>query len=615
MFQDIRWRIAIPYVILILVVMGGLTIYLSRTTRDAQLEALRNSLLVQARTLSASLQPSFDNVGAEGLDQQANLWSELLRARVTIIGTDGTVLGESDEDRELMNNHLNRPEVQQALVRGEGSSIRFSQTLDTDMMYAAVPLEKAGEIIAIVRIALPLEQIERNIGQLQRAILTAALIASAAAVVVAVVIAGRTSRSVHRLTQVANRMAAGDLDARLRLAPRDDLGDLTRAFNYMGDQLRDRVHDLADERGRLAAVLDNMADGVLITDGMGRVGMINPAAARLLRVDSEEAIGRSFAEVTRHHGLIESWQQGFDQRQEQMTAVEIDRKGTFVQMIVSPLDMADGQGCLVILQDLTRIRRLETVRRDFISNISHELRTPLASLKALVETLRDGAMDDPPAAKRFLDHAEYEVDALTQMVEELLELTRIESGMVPLRLSPTPVSDVVLPPVDRFRRQAERHDLSLIVDLPDDLPPVMSDASRAQQVVGNLVHNSIKFTPEGGTVTIQAKLGGDEPVVVISVQDTGTGIPASELPRIFERFYKADQSRSSGGIGLGLAIAKHLTQAHGGRIWAKSKGGKGSTFYFTLPIAGESSEEEGAKTTGTRTEDVALAENESTNSS
>jgi two-component system phosphate regulon sensor histidine kinase PhoR len=615
MFQDIRWRIAIPYVILILVVMGGLTIYLSRTTRDAQLEALRNSLLVQARTLSASLQPSFDNVGAEGLDQQANLWSELLRARVTIIGTDGTVLGESDEDRELMNNHLNRPEVQQALVRGEGSSIRFSQTLDTDMMYAAVPLEKAGEIIAIVRIALPLEQIERNIGQLQRAILTAALIASAAAVVVAVVIAGRTSRSVHRLTQVANRMAAGDLDARLRLAPRDDLGDLTRAFNYMGDQLRDRVHDLADERGRLAAVLDNMADGVLITDGMGRVGMINPAAARLLRVDSEEAIGRSFAEVTRHHGLIESWQQGFDQRQEQMTAVEIDRKGTFVQMIVSPLDMADGQGYLVILQDLTRIRRLETVRRDFISNISHELRTPLASLKALVETLRDGAMDDPPAAKRFLDHAEYEVDALTQMVEELLELTRIESGMVPLRLSPTPVSDVVLPPVDRFRRQAERHDLSLIVDLPDDLPPVMSDASRAQQVVGNLVHNSIKFTPEGGMVTIRAKLGGDEPVVVISVQDTGTGIPASELPRIFERFYKADQSRSSGGIGLGLAIAKHLTQAHGGRIWAKSKGGKGSTFYFTLPIAGESSEEEGAKTTDTRTEDVALAENESTNSS
>lgn len=608
MFQDIRWRITIPYVILILVVMGGLTIYLSRTTREAQLEALRDTLLAQAQAVSASLQPTFDPDSVEDLDQMANRWSDLLQARVTIIGIDGTVLGESDEDRAQMNNHLNRPEIQQALGSGQGNSIRRSQTLETEMMYAAVPLEKAGETMAIVRVSLPLEQIENNIGQLQGAILTAALIASLAAAVVAVIIAERTSRSVHRLTQVANRMAAGDLDARLYLAPRDDLGDLTRAFNYMGDQLRDQVHDLAEQRSRLAAVLDNMADGVLITDGVGKVRLINPAASHLLGVGQKEAIGRSFAEVTRHHDLIESWQQGFIQRQERMTAVEMDQKGTFVQMIVSPLDTAGEQGCLVILQDLTRIRRLETVRRDFISNISHELRTPLASLKALVETLRDSAIDDPPAARNFLDHAEYEVDALTQMVEELLELTRIESGMVPLQLTPTPVADVVIPAVDRFRRQAERHDLTLIVDLPGDLPPVLSDASRAQQVVGNLVHNAIKFTPDGGTITIRAKLGGSEPVVVFSVRDTGTGIPISELSRIFERFYKADRARSSGGTGLGLAIAKHLTQAHGGRIWAKSKQGKGSTFYFTLPIAEESIDEEGEISPEDGAEDVEVVD-------
>lgn len=607
MFQDIRWRITIPYVILILVVMGGLTIYLSRTTREAQLEALRNSLLAQARTVSASLQPTFDPASREGLDQMAKRWSDLLQARVTIIGVDGMVLGESDEDRAQMDNHLNRPEVQQALANGQGDSIRYSQTLERDMMYAAVPLEIAGETVAFVRISLPLEQIESNIGRLQRAILTAALIASLAAVVVAVIIAGRTSRSVHRLTQVANRMAAGDLDARLYLAPRDDLGDLTRAFNYMGDQLRDQVHNLAEERGRLAAMLDNMADGVLITDGMGKVRLINPAASHLLGVDQEEAIGRSFAEVARHHDLIESWQEGCGQRRERMAAVEMDQKGTFVQMIVSPLDTAGEQGCLVILQDLTRIRRLETVRRDFISNISHELRTPLASLKALVETLRDGAIDDPPAARNFLDHADYEVDALTQMVEELLELTRIESGMVPLQLSPTPVADVVLSPVDRFRRQAERHNLALVVKLPDDLPPVMSDANRAQQVVGNLVHNAIKFTPDGGTITIQAELDKSEPVVVFSVRDTGTGISISELSRIFERFYKADRARSSGGTGLGLAIAKHLTQAHGGRIWAKSKPGKGSTFFFTLPIAEGTIDEDGGISPATRAEDVEVS--------
>ena len=602
MFRDIRWRIAVPYIVLILVVMGGLTIYLTQTTRDAQLEALRNSLLAQARTVSEGVPTAFAAPDDEGLDDLAGRWSDLLQARVTIIGADGTVLGESDEDRTQMDNHLNRPEVQQALVSGEGNSIRFSRTLATDMLYAAVPVIDGGETLAVARVALPLQQIESNIGRLQGAILTATLVASVAAIVVAIVIASRTTRSIHRLKQVATRMADGDLDARLYQAPRDDLGDLTRAFNYMGDQLRDQVQDLADERGRLAAVLENMADGVLITDDMGRVSLINPAAARLLETDEEEATGRSFAVVARHHELIESWQQGYDQRQEQVVAVEMDRQGSFVQMIVTPLRTAEQQSCLIILQDLTRIRRLETVRRDFISNISHELRTPLASLKALVETLRDGALDDPPAARRFLEHAEYEVDALTQMVEELLELTRIESGMVPLQLSPTPIANVLLPPVDRLRHQAERLDLTLKVDLPDDLPPVLADASRAQQIVGNLVHNAIKFTPEGGKIAVRARRHGDKSMVVFSIKDNGVGIPAGELPRIFERFYKGDRARSGGGTGLGLAIARHLVQVHGGQIWAKSKEGVGSTLYFTLPMVGESLEEVEAAETVTSTE-------------
>jgi len=587
MFRDIRWRIAIPYILLILVVMFGLAILLTRTTRDAQLDALRNSLSIQARALSTSIPTTIQDPAVENLDALAQRWSSLLEARVTIIGADGTVLGESDGYREQMDNHLNRPEVQQALATGEGVSSRFSQTLQAEMMYAAVPVVAAGDTVAVARVGLTLEQIESNIAQIQRAILSATVIAALAAVFVAVVIAGRTTRSIQRLTEVATRMAAGDLDARLHLTPQNDLGNLTRAFNYMGDQLRDQVQDLAAERGRLEAILENMADGVLITDGMGQVSLLNPAAARLLEVKEEEVLGRSFAEVARHHELIQTWQDVYNERQEQMVAVELDRQGIFVQMIVSPLAITDQQGCLVILQDLTRIRRLETVRRDFISNISHELRTPLAALKALVETLLAGALDDPPAAKRFLASAESEVDALTQMVEELLELTRIESGMVPLRLSPTPVADVVMPAIDRLRPQAERLNLNMKIDLPEDLPPVLSDASRAQQVVGNLVHNAIKFTPDGGKITVKAEAENEEAAVLFYVRDTGVGIPAIELPRIFERFYKTDRARSGGGTGLGLAIARHLVQAHGGQIWAKSKEGKGSTFYFTLPMAAE----------------------------
>jgi two-component system phosphate regulon sensor histidine kinase PhoR len=349
--------------------------------------------------------------------------------------------------------------------------------------------------------------------------------------------------------------------------------------------LRERVDDLADERGRLAAVLENMADGVLITDDRGLVRLINPAAARILGVDEEKSIGFSFAEVARHHQLIELWQQGCTQEIEQVTAVELNRQNIFIQMIVTPLETAENRSCMVILQDLTRIHRLETVRRDFISNISHELRTPIASLKALVETLRVAVLDDPPASQRFLDRAEEEVDALSQLVAELLELARIESGKVPLRLAATAVEEMILSPVERHEPQAERNRLKMNVDIAPDLPFVLADAGRIQQVVGNLVHNAIKFTPGGGSIEIQARLDKSRSAVVISVTDTGVGIPTADLPRIFERFYKADRARSGGGTGLGLAISRHLVKAHGGQLEVRSREGKGSTFFFSLPTA------------------------------
>jgi two-component system phosphate regulon sensor histidine kinase PhoR len=426
-------------------------------------------------------------------------------------------------------------------------------------------------------------QVGANVAGLRQAILAATFLATLLAVLLAVLIAERTARPVRRLTRLAERLAEGDLSARLFPTSADEIGQLTRAFNHMADQLREKVTALAEERSRLAAVLERMADGVLITDGAGRVQLINPAAARLLDTTREAALNRSFAQVVRHYQLIELWQRCREQGEEQVEAVEVSYRGFFLQAIVTPFQEAGSQDYLVILQDLTQVRRLETVRQDFISNISHELRTPLAALKAVVETLRDGAMEDPPAAERFLNRIEVEVDALTQMVQELLELSRIESGRVPLRLVPTPVADVVLPPVERLRPQAERAGLTVLVGLPAGLPPVLADAERTQQVVTNLVHNAIKFTPPGGMVTISAEPARGE--LVISVRDTGVGIPADDLPRIFERFYKADRARSGGGTGLGLAIARHIVQAHGGRIWAESTEGQGSTFYFSLPLA------------------------------
>lgn len=582
-FRSIRWRIAVAYVVLILLTMLGLTVFVSDQVRRARLVELETQLLAEARLLADGIGPLLcEGQTVETLDALTKRWADSLGARVTLIGLDGVVLGESHTDRSEMDNHLARPEVQQALNDGQGSSIRYSQTVGYEMMYGAARVMDSveGQSLGVVRVSLSVRQIEASVGRLRQTILTAALITVLIAVLVALVIAERTAHPVRRLTRVAERLAGGDLSARLFPTTRDEVGQLTLAFNHMAAQLREKVTRLAEEGGRLAAVLEHMADGVLITDAAGQVRLINPAAAQLLETSEEAALGQSIARVVRHHQIVEVWRRCRKQGGEQVEAVEVSHHGLFLQVIVTPFREADVRGYLIILQDLTRVRRLETVRRDFISNISHELRTPLAGLKALVDTLRGGALEDPPAAQRFLNHMDTEVDALTQMVQELLELSRVESGKAPLRLIPTPVAEILGPPIERLRPQAERAELEVTVSLPSHLPLILADAERAQQVITNLVHNAIKFTPAGGTVSVSAEPSGDE--VVVSVRDTGVGIPADDLTRIFERFYKADRARSGGGTGLGLAIAKHIVQGHGGRIWAESIQERGSTFHFSL---------------------------------
>jgi two-component system phosphate regulon sensor histidine kinase PhoR len=583
MLSSIRWRIAIPYAVLIAVTMLGLTFYLSHVVRGAYIGELERRLTDEAELLAdaLSVQLSAPQPG-EDLDASVQRYAEMVGARITVISADGTVIGESHEDRSQMENHLYRPEVQGALSHGQGSSVRFSGTLGYDMLYVAVPISDGFDLVGFVRVALSLQQVEASVGHLRWAIFGAGLIATVVGVVLAIVIAERTARPIRALTGVAERTAQGERGVRLFPTSGDEIGHLTRAFNHMADQLEDRLGALAGERAQLAAVLENMADGVLVVDEEGRVELINPAAAQLLGSSPTEALGRSFAQVTRHHEVIDFWRNCQEPGRERIGLLEIGPEGLFWRVIVTPLGENDKGACLVILQDLTEMHRLQTIRQDFIGNISHELRTPLASLKALVETLRDTAQQDPVAGQRFLDLMETEVDAVTQTVQELLELSRIEAGRAPLRLSPTPVAEVILPVVERLRTQAERAGVTVHCTLPEGLADVLADEERVRQVVSNLLHNAIKFTPPGGEIQISAEEVADQ--VVISVRDTGVGISNEDLPRVFERFYKADRARSSGGTGLGLAIAKHIVQGHGGRIWAQSTEGRGSTFSFSLPV-------------------------------
>jgi two-component system phosphate regulon sensor histidine kinase PhoR len=357
-----------------------------------------------------------------------------------------------------------------------------------------------------------------------------------------------------------------------------DLGELASAVNARLSTFDLRLSTSDRERSRLSTILDQLTDAVLIADADGRVQFANPAAEKLF---GSPLAGRSVVEAIRHHSLADAWRRCRETGEAQTESVEVVGSKHFLQLIVVP-DRDTRGGTLLLVQDLSRVRRLETVRRDFISNLSHELRTPLASLKALTETLQSGALTDEEAAPRFLGRIVTEVDALTQMAQELLDLSKIESGQVELVLRKVDPMAALRSACDRMRVQAERAGVNLTVETATP-SNVQADTSRLEQALVNLIHNAVKFTRRGGFVTLSAN--EEDGAVVFAVRDTGVGIPSDELSRIFERFYRVEKSRTGSGTGLGLSIAKHIVEAHGGKIWAESEVGHGSVFYFVIPLA------------------------------
>jgi two-component system phosphate regulon sensor histidine kinase PhoR len=585
MYRQIRWRIAVPFVALFSILLLGLGIYLVNSIRQTKIQEFERQLSAESYLLADFIRSlSLENdLNSFDLDNQAKHWADFIGARVTIIAPDGTVMGESNAVIEEMDNHLNRPEIQQALANGFGKSMRFSQTEGENQMYIAVPVQIDGQVIAFARVALSLKQIETEISQVIRIIILSIFIAAILAIVLATVVAGYIARPIYQLTDQIKNFSFKKPGERLIPTSEDEVGQFARVFNDLGAQLRFQYDALETERSKLVAVLEQLSDGVLIVDKQGLVQLINPAAQRIFGKTEEKAMGQSIVTVLRQYQLIELWKQARETGESQSIPVEIPAKRVFIQGEAIPLGETLPGSTLMVFQDITHVRRLETVRRDFISNISHELRTPLASLKALTETLQESALNDPPAARRFLIRMETEVDALSLMVQELVELSRIESGKVPLQLQSVLPNELLSEAAERLRLQAERSGLRLQLECPPDLPPVFADPPRMEQVVVNLLHNAIKFTPSGGDIRLSAQQEDD--VVVFSVNDTGVGISPKDLPRIFERFYKADRARSGGGTGLGLAISRHLVEAHSGKIWAESTEGIGSTFYFSLPIA------------------------------
>jgi two-component system, OmpR family, phosphate regulon sensor histidine kinase PhoR len=581
MWKSIRWRVALPYMVLVVLTMLGLGIYLSNLLQQTYQETWRINLTADARLLAEQIKPQLEkNPQAGDLETAVKDYARILNTRVTIIRSDGVVLGESDADPTQMENHWSRPEVQQALTKQEGNEVRYSATLKTIMLYVAVPVIMGEQVSGIVRLAVPFTQLDAIVSNLTRTIFLTALIALVIAVLLSIITSTVSLQPLNELIHAAQQMGTGNFRTSGLPDGTNEIGQLGQALRKMAEQLDGQFEALKAERTKLAAVLAQMTDGVIIVNAEGKVELANLAARRIFQIQ-ETGAGHSLVEVIRYHRLVDLWRKCKETNEQQTTTLEVSAEHLFLQGIALPLGSSLPGGTLLLFQDLTRLRRLEMVRRDFVSNVSHELRTPLASLKALAETLQEGALEDPPAARRFLTRMETEIDTLAQLVRELLELSRIESGKVPLQRQLIDPCALILPAVERMTVQAERAGLSLHMDCPNDLPQIMADPERMEQVMVNLLHNAIKFTPPGGKIAVAGKAEGDR--IIISVKDSGVGIADNDLPRIFERFYKADRARSGGGTGLGLSIARHLIEAHGGQIWAESTVGTGSTFYFSLP--------------------------------
>ena len=583
MFRSIQWRITFWFILLVIVSMTGLGIYLTSAVRSGELDNLRSELENEAVITAEASIPGFsEQAEAAYLDALAKKLGSEIGARVTIITGNGDILGDSEEDPSTMENHAQRPEVRDALATGIGESTRYSITVGEKMMYVAVPITGNGGVLGVARVALPLTQVQRSVNRVIISIIVAMAVTAVLVILAAWIIAGTTTRPIRELTRGARRIASGEFGHRITVDTKDEAALLAVAFNEMSGNLKRLVATIAEDKARLMSILDTMADGVIVTDAEGNILLTNHAVRSIFRLRDTDLQGRPLIEVVREHELNDMLRACLETGQQQVNQFDYRASGKFLRAIAITVDEERQGGVLLLIQDLTELRGLQTMRRELVGNISHEFRTPLAGIKAMAETLHDGAINDHEAAIDFLGRIEMEVDRLAQLVAELTELSRIETGKDELHLEPVDINSLVEEAAARLTPQAERQDLTIERKLASGLPVVQADKERIREVIVNLMHNAIKFNRPGGSITAATRAAGD--AVSVEISDTGTGITGKDLPRIFERFYKTDKSRAGQGSGMGLAIAKHIVEAHGGTITARSEEGKGATFSFSLPF-------------------------------
>jgi two-component system, OmpR family, phosphate regulon sensor histidine kinase PhoR len=580
------WRSNLAILILVFIVLAGGDLYSWRAVRNQAQEAGFEELAALAR-LAHSHQPDLNDSAAvhRWIAEIGNAGAE-----ATLMAGDGQILAASGAGSSVSLDNK-ATEVQQALSSGEGRSIRHNSAIDRDVLYYAVTYSPASSVPSaasapVLLLSRPLPDLDRQFSAMRRPVWTAFLILFAAALAVALLDFNSTSRRIRGLKEFVVRMAAGDFRPVNATPAGDSLDELTRALNQTAASLDASIGVLTDERNRSSAILGSMIEGVAVITNDERIVFSNQAFSRILGLeDVREIEGRPLLEVARQSDLLAAIKMALS-GQEQVTSeivVGTVRPRSFA-VTAAPVQASSHKGAVLVLHEITDLRRLERVRQDFVANVSHEFRTPLTAIQGFAETLLAGAIDDPANRRRFVEIIREHSMRLARLTQDLLKLSRIEAGQLKLDFRPVSVSQLIESCVETAQLKAVPRQLALHVNLPDQLPSARGDSNTLQEVLQNLLDNALQYTPAGGKIEVSASCSNGH--VVVTIADTGIGIPQAEQARIFERFYRVDaaRSREAGGTGLGLSIARHIMEAHGGRLWVESAVGEGSRFHFSIPV-------------------------------
>jgi len=590
MKTSVHYKITLVFGIVIAVILAGIYSYLNNSLREHTYQRIRTNLSRQASLTKSFLGEDLaGDIQRQEFNTLADRIGKDLNVRVTIISLDGSVIGDSGlNDKQLLGveNHLYRPEVQAALKSGIGESRRFSTTIKKDMLYIATRYGRE-KTQGIVRLSIPLLEIELISNRLKRILVVSLFVAFVLAMIISFLVSVFISKPVRQMSWVAKAIAKGDFSKRITITSNDEIGDLAKAFNYMSEQIRLRIQEVTASKSRLEAVLLSMFEGVMVVDLKGLILLMNQTLKDFLRV-KEESVGKKPLEVIRNIEIQEiadivlKLQGGVKSRE---ISVLVPEEKILLIHATPVIQEGKPKGAVLVFHDITNLRLLEKVRQDFVANVSHELRTPITSIKGYAETLLEGALEDKENAKDFLKIIYSDSDRLAKLIDDLLDLSKIESDKLRLALKPCAIEPIVQRVVSGLRTQTKAKSLIINIDIPKGVSNILGDEGEIAQVLLNFIDNAIKYTNERGKITITAI--DQSEFVQVDVSDTGIGISEKDLPRLFERFYRVDKARSRelGGTGLGLSIVKHIVQAHNGKVAVQSVLGQGSTFSFTIPKA------------------------------